>query len=82
MIVVWVCFGTTLLSFILAALAARHIKKYGPEDTLIGHSVSDRYDEGRNGGALMQEKHNGKGHHTEHHAEDVNGHGVNGHHHA
>lgn len=40
MIVVWICFGTTLLSFFLAALTSRHIGKYGPEDTTVGHYVS------------------------------------------
>lgn len=39
-IVVWICFGTTLLSFFLAALTSRHIGKYGPEDTTVGHYVS------------------------------------------
>lgn len=74
LIVVWICFGTTLLSFILAALASRHIRKYGPENTLIGHKVSDQY-EGRNHGGMMEKNKHG---HVEHHAEDVN----NGHHHA
>lgn len=40
LIVVWICFGTTLLSFFLAALTSRHIGKYGPEDTAVGHYVS------------------------------------------
>ncbi|KAI5450253.1 hypothetical protein NCC49_003270 [Naganishia albida] len=40
LIVVWICFGTTLLSFFLAALTSRHIGKYGPEDTTVGHYVS------------------------------------------
>lgn len=40
MIVVWICFATTLLSFFLAALTSRHIGKYGPEDTTVGHYVS------------------------------------------
>lgn len=66
LIVVWVCFGTTLLSFILAAMASRHIRKYGPENTLIGHKVSDQYEK------------EGKHHQTENHAED----GGNGHRHA
>jgi hypothetical protein len=81
LIVVWVCFGSTLVSFILAALASRHIRKYGPENTLIGHKVSDHY-EGRHEGGVMEEKN--KHHHTASHAEDVNGNGVgvNGHHHA
>ncbi|KAJ9111635.1 hypothetical protein QFC19_000991 [Naganishia cerealis] len=42
LIVVWICFGTTVLSFILAALTSRHIGKYGPEDTVIGSGVSKR----------------------------------------
>lgn len=41
MIVIWCCFGTTLLSFFLAALTSRHIGKYGPEDTVVGHYVSE-----------------------------------------
>lgn len=39
-IIVWITFGTTLICFILAAMAARHIRKYGPENTLVGHAVS------------------------------------------
>ena len=60
MIVTWLTFGATLVSFILAALASRHIKKYGPENTLVGHKVSDRYD---NGDRMVEKKHNG---HVEH----------------
>lgn len=62
MIVTWCTFGATLVSFILAALAARHIKKYGPEDTLVGHKVSDRY---ANGDRMVEKQHNG---HNESHA--------------
>ncbi|KAJ9118225.1 hypothetical protein QFC22_004132 [Naganishia vaughanmartiniae] len=42
LIVVWICFGTTVISFILAALTSRHIGKYGPQDTVVGSSVSKR----------------------------------------
>jgi len=60
LIVVWLCFGTTLLSFVLAALASRHIAKYGPENTLIGHKVSDNY---ANGHGDMHEKNKGTAEH-------------------
>lgn len=45
-IVVWICFATTLLSFFLAALTSRHIGKYGPEDTTVGHYVSKHHASG------------------------------------
>ncbi|KAJ9099818.1 hypothetical protein QFC21_003818 [Naganishia friedmannii] len=52
LIVVWICFGTTVISFILAALTSRHIGKYGPEDTVIGSSVSKR----QSGGITSEKK--------------------------
>jgi len=49
LIVCWVCFAMVLISFVLAALTSRHIKKYGPEDTLLGggahHSSSHSHHE-------------------------------------
>jgi hypothetical protein len=45
-ILVWICFGTTTICFILAALAARHIRKYGPENTTVGHAVSGHHQYG------------------------------------
>lgn len=45
MIVIWCCFGTTVLSFILAALTSRHIGRYGPEDLVVGHYVSEQHGE-------------------------------------
>lgn len=55
-IVTWFTFGATLVSFILAALASRHIKKHGSMNTLVGHKVSDQYEHGER----MTEK-NGNG---------------------
>lgn len=46
MIVSWCCFGTTTISFILATLAHKHVAKYGPSNTLVGHSVSNGYENG------------------------------------
>lgn len=61
LIVTWVTFGCTLVCFVLAALASRHIAKYGPENTLIGHAVSDKVE---NGGGFV--KHGEKPQHSEH----------------
>jgi hypothetical protein len=44
-IVIWCCFGTTVISFILAALTSRHIGQYGPEDLVVGHYVSEHQGE-------------------------------------
>ena len=44
MIVVWVCFGFTLVSFALAAAVARRIAAHGDEDTLIGHEVEKQHE--------------------------------------
>jgi hypothetical protein len=39
LIVTWCVFAMTLLSFLLAALAARHIHRYGPENSALHPSV-------------------------------------------
>lgn len=36
LIVCWICFAFVVISFVLAALTSRHIKKYGSESTLLG----------------------------------------------
>ena len=51
-IVVWVLSVFALTAFILAALTSRHIQKYGPENAIGSHKVSDeveRNEDGRDG---------------------------------
>lgn len=42
-IICWLCFAFTLISFVLAALTSRHIQKYGPESTLVGGTSSTEH---------------------------------------
>jgi hypothetical protein len=55
-ILVWICFGTTTICFILAILAARHIRKYGPENTTVSHAVSKHNAEHSDEGLVHSDK--------------------------